>query len=111
MVKLTKQELKRRRVSTSVQLHEGTTLGELCNQLGPDAQFCISHGHYDEREYEFYESRFETDEEYNQRIKDLIERKEEAAAETLRIANEKRVKREEKERREYLRLKKKFEGK
>lgn len=113
MVKLNKDFLKRQTITSTHYLEDGDRLADIIEKLGEDAVVSVDGGWYgdDPDTWMVTSGRLETDEEYDKRIKEATERLEaQAKADALRKKEEEK-KRNERERREYLRLRKKFENK
>lgn len=104
MVRLTDAELDRKIIREAHQLYGGEKIGDLFANYGADA---FIEKEYDPDEWFVYKEREETDDEYNRRINTLKI----AYANQEKFEKERKEKQEKADRRTYLRLKKKFEGK
>ena len=101
-VKLTPAEAARQMVYDRKEIVDGTNLGDLCEQFGKDA-FIEIDWYYDECTVYVVVNREESDEEYNRRIEAILKQKQ--------IDADRKAAKREKEYKEYLRLRKKFEKK
>lgn len=98
-IQLKPAQLKRIMIYKYDDIYDGDKLGDLYKKFGPEAHISIDR-YYDEVSVGIRVNREENDEEYQARIDDLIDQE-----------KKKLQKKEDRERKEYERLKAKFEGK
>ena len=102
-IKLTEEEAKRQIVEQRFDLgYVDHSLSELIEQFGPEARLELDWD-YDDVSLVVVTKQEETDEQYEKRVNHILKQKQ--------IAADKAAKKKEKEYKDYLRLKKKFEGK